>query len=156
MNDSLGKMVAIFVAVCLFFGVPFVAMQERMKSAAQMYLLSEETDFVDSICNTGVLTLEMYEQFMWAIAKLPGRYEVEILQEQKELVLENGKVSYVSRYYDTDEILEEIRYGGNHYFYRNDYLRVCITQKEGGIWIPGSVDRTMNVFYGGTIKNEAM
>lgn len=155
MNDIFGRMTAIFVAVILFFGVPLEAMMERMQGAAQMYLLAEETDFIDSICNTGFLNLDMYEELMWAIAKVPGRYEVELLQERKELVLENGEVTYVSKYYDTEEILETIRTGDNYYFLRNDYIRICIIQKEGGIHLPGVGDQTMNVFYGGTVKYEA-
>lgn len=153
-NDILGRTTAIFTAVILFFGIPLVAMEERMKGAAQMYLLAEETDFIDSICNTGFLNLEMYEELMWDVAKVPGRYEVELLQERKELVLENGEVAYVSRYYDTEEILEEIRDGKDYYFFRNDYIRICIIQKEAGICLPGISDKTMQVFYGGTVKYE--
>ncbi len=156
MSDSMGKMAAIFVAVILFFGIPLVSMQERGKSAAQMYLLSEETELVDGICNTGMLTWEMYEQFLWSVAKMPGRYEVEILQEQKELVFDEGKVSYVSRYYDTEEIVEELKNSGAHYFYRNDYVRICVSSVEGTGSLTGILDRTMNVFYGGTVKNEAL
>lgn len=156
MSDSLGKITSILIAAILFIGIPLTAMQERMKTAAQMYLLAEETEFVDSICNTGVLTWEMYEQFMWSINKLPELYNVEILQEQKELLVEGEEVTYVSRYYDTKEILEILKKNGKYYFYRNDYIRVCITKKEGGFQILGISDQTMQVFYGGTIRNEAM
>lgn len=155
MDDILGRVLSIFVAVVLFVGVPFVAMLERMNGAAQMYLLAEETALIDSICNTGFLNLEMYEQFLWKISKVPGRYEVELLQERKELVLEGDKVTYVSRYYDTEEMIEAMQNGENYYFARNDYIRVCIIQKDAEIRIPGITDRTMHVFYGGTVKYEA-
>ncbi len=155
MDDIFGKMIAILLAAALFFGVPYVAMLERMNGAAQMYLLAEETALIDSICNTGFMNLEMYEQFLWEVSKVPGRYEVELLQERKELVLEDDKVTYVSRYYDTEELVEAMRSGENYYFARNDYIRICIVQKKAGIRIPGITDRTMQVFYGGTVKYEA-
>jgi len=50
---------AILFAAAVFMGMPLLYMSERAKSAEQMYLLTVNTEFVDSICNTGFLTMEM-------------------------------------------------------------------------------------------------
>ena len=48
MNDSLGKIFSILIAAVLMVYLPVTAMEERAKTAAQLYLLTEETELIDS------------------------------------------------------------------------------------------------------------
>lgn len=135
--------------------LPVMEMGERTKTAAQLYLLTEETELIDSVCNVGFLNQNMYEQFQNRILRLPGIYEVKITIERKELQYEDEKVSYVSRFWDTDEIEEILRNEELFALYRNDFIRIWVTRKDvrQSFW-PG-MDQTVNVFYGGTVKYEA-
>lgn len=155
MNDSLGKIFSILIAAILMVYLPVMAMGERTKTAAQLYLLTEETELIDSVCNVGFLNQNMYEQFQNRILRLPGIYEVKITIERKELQYEDEKVSYVSRFWDTDEIEEILRNEELFALYRNDFIRIWVTRKDvrQSFW-PG-MDQTVNVFYGGTVKYEA-
>lgn len=155
MNDSLGKIFSILIAAILMVYLPVMAMGERTKTAAQLYLLTEETELIDSVCNVGFLNQNMYEQFQNRILRLPGIYEVKITIERKELQYEDEKVSYVSRFWDTDEIEEILRNEELFALYRNDFIRIWVTRKDARqSFLPG-MDQTVNVFYGGTVKYEA-
>ena len=76
MDEIFGRVTAILFAAAVFMGMPLLYMSERAKSAEQMYLLTVNTEFVDSICNTGFLTMEMYQQFYKEISAASGIYEV--------------------------------------------------------------------------------
>ena len=135
--------------------LPVMAMGERTKTATQLYLLTEETELIDSVCNVGFLNQNMYEQFQNRILRLPGIYEVKITIERKDLQYEDEKVSYVSRFWDTDEIEEILRNEELFALYRNDFIRIWVTRKDvrQSFWL--GMDQTVNVFYGGTVKYEA-
>lgn len=135
--------------------LPVMAMGERAKTAAQLYLLTEETELIDSVCNVGFLNQNMYEQFQNRILRLPGIYEVKITIERKELQYEDEKVSYVSRFWDTDEIEEILRNEELFALYRNDFIRIRVTRKDVRQSFCPGMDQTVNVFYGGTVKYEA-
>ena len=77
MDEIFGRVTAILFAAAVFMGMPLLYMSERAKSAEQMYLLTVNTEFVDSICNPGFLTMEMYQQFYKEISAASGIYEFE-------------------------------------------------------------------------------
>ena len=103
MDEIFGRVTAILFAAAVFMGMPLLYMSERAKSAEQMYLLTVNTEFVDSICNTGFLTMEMYQQFYKEISAASGIYEVHMYREQKDIVLEQGDYSYESIFFDDRE-----------------------------------------------------
>lgn len=155
MSNGIGKVCSILLAAFLMIVIPIMAMEERAKTAAQLYLLTEETAFIDSVCNVGFLNQNMYEQFQNKLFGLPGFYEIEIVVERKELQYENDKVSYVSRFFDTKEVEEILKEQGMFSFYRNDFVRICVTRKDGKQPFFLGMDETVRVFYGGTVKYEA-
>ena len=108
MDEIFGRVTAILFAAAVFMGMPLVYMSERAKSAEQMYLLTVNTEFVDSICNTGFLTMEMYQQFYKEISAASGIYEVHMYREQKDIVLEQGDYSYESIFFDEKDMLAEL------------------------------------------------
>ena len=103
MDEIFGRVTAILFAAAVFMGMPLLYISERAKSAEQMYLLTVNTEFVDSICNTGFLTMEMYQQFYKEISAASGIYEVHMYREQKDIVLEQGDYSYESIFFDDRE-----------------------------------------------------
>lgn len=154
MDDIFGKVAAILFAAIVFTGIPFLYMAERAKSAEQMYLMEVNTEFVDSICNTGFLTMDMYEQLCREVSAVSGIYEIHLLREQKEIVLEDGTYTYVSAFSDESDILEQLKKEDSFWFERGDYVRSAIVKKKGLFEIPWIKDDTVNVFYGGTVRYE--
>lgn len=152
MDDILGKMVAILLAAFVFAGIPVIYMRERAKTAEQMYLLSMVTEFVDSMCNVGFVDYTMYRQFLQEVAAASGLYQVQILHEQKELLYSDGEYSYVSTYYDEEDMIEQLLVGECYQFAQGDYVKVTILQEKGSFHLPGIQDATMNLFYGGTVR----
>ena len=63
MSDIFGKVCSIFLAVTILFGMPLVYMQERAKTAEQLFLITEATHFVDSVCNTGKIDRHSLRRF---------------------------------------------------------------------------------------------
>lgn len=155
MNDIFGRIFSIMLAAVMLVGIPLLAMMERVKTAEQIYLLTEETQFIDSVCNIGFVSKGMYEQLQQEIASLPGIYEIEVLIERKDLQYEEGTASYVSRYWDTKEIESLLRKNGSFECYRNDFIRILITKVNTHSYFYGIEDQTVQVFYGGTVKYEA-
>lgn len=154
MDEIFGRVTAILFAAFVFLGMPLVYMSERAKSAEQMYLLTINTEFVDSICNTGFLTMEMYRQFCREISAASGIYEIHMYREQKEIVLDGGKYTYESTFYDEEDMLTMLEGNERYEFDRGDYLKVAIIKKKNVFDLPGIKDNTVNVFYGGTVRYE--
>lgn len=155
MDDILGKVVAMLLAAAIFVGIPVCYMGPRAKSAEQLYLLSVNTEFVDSVCNVGFVDFTMYQQFLKEVALARGVYDVRLQHEQKELLLNGTEYSYVSTFYDEEDVLEQLNKGEKYYLSQGDYLRVQIV-KDADSYLAGMLsDSTSNVFYGGTVRYEA-
>ena len=156
MNDIFGKIVSIFLACGIFFRLPLVYMNERANTAEQLYLLTETTHFVDSVCNVGKIDEQMLQRFYDSIARDNVVYEIKVLHETGDYAYDTGKDSYerVSRYYDEEDIWNALRQGQDYYFYRGDFLRVTILRVSGYALFPQN-DQTLNIQYGGTVKYEA-
>lgn len=157
MNDIFGKICSIFLAVIILFGMPLVYMNERAKTAEQMYLLTEATHFVDSVCNTGMISGQMLRTFYASLAKKSAVYEVSILHEQPEYILEEETERYVrcETYRDEEDIRAKVENGEDYFFSRGDFLLVTIEKKAGFTLLPAIKDRTVSIRYGGTVKYEA-
>lgn len=157
MSDIFGKVCSIFLAVIILFGMPLVYMDERAKTAEQMYLLTEATHFVDSVCNTGSISGQMLRTFYASLARDAAVYEVTFVHEQPEYVYDETAEGYVrcETYHDEEDIRMQVEQGHDYFFSRGDFLLVTIEKKAGFMLLPGINDRTVSIRYGGTVKYEA-
>lgn len=157
MNDIFGRVIAVLAAAVVFCGMPLMYMKERHKSASQMYLLSESTQFVDNVCNTGFLSLQMWQQFYRQLIPVDGICDIQLMHETKELVYVEEEDTYrqVSTFYDEQDILAVLEQGETYTFARNDFLRITVSVDGGIAVLPWHQDETLNVSYGGVIKYEA-
>ena len=157
MSDIFGKVCSIFLAVIILFGMPLIYMNERAKTAEQIYLLTEATHFVDSVCNTGVISEQMLRTFYASLAQEAAVYEVTFLHEQPEYVYDEDRGGYVrcETYRDEKDIRKQVEQGLDYYFCRGDFLLIAIEKKAGFMLLPGIKDRTVSIRYGGTVKYEA-
>lgn len=157
MNDILGKVCSIFLAVIILFGMPLVYMNERAKTAQQMYLLTEATHFVDSVCNTGAISGQMLRGLYASLSCASAVYEVTFVHAQPEYVYDEAAERYVrcEMYYDEKDIWEQIEKGNDYFFRRGDFLLITIEKKAGDMLFFGGKDHTVSIRYGGTVKYEA-
>lgn len=157
MNDIFGRVCTFFVAAAVLFGMPLIYMNERAKTAEQLYLLTEATHFVDSVCNTGFVSGEMLRSLYTALSGKGAVYEVELLHEQPEYVYDEETDAYVrcETFYDEDTIWEQVGRGRDYLFLRGDFFRITVQKKAGFTLFSGLPDQTVRVQYGGTVKYEA-
>lgn len=157
MNDIFGKVCSIFLAVIILFGMPMVYMNERAKTAEQLYLLTAATHFVDSVCNTGRISESMLRQFHASLPRAAAVYEISLLHAQPEYVYDEQSEHYVmcDTYHDEEDIWRQVELGADYFFHRGDFLRITIKKQAGFTLIPKLPDHTVAVQYGGTIKYEA-
>lgn len=157
MNDIFGRVFTIFLAAAVLFGMPLIYMSERAKTAEQIYLLTEATHFVDSVCNTGFVDGEMLRSLYASLSARSAAYEIELLHERPEYVYdeEQGKYVRCETFYDEDTIWERVEEGEDYLFGRGDFFRITVRKKAGFALFSKAADQTVGVQYGGTVKYEA-
>ncbi len=148
MSDILGRVFALFLAVIILFGMPLIYMNERAKSARQLYFLTESASFIDSTCNTGVITDETLRRFFEKLGKSGGPVNIKLLHESKEYSPE-GEVCI---FYDEDDIYKAIDSGEAYELLKGDHIKVTVWANESFSIIPWISDKTVSVYYGGTVK----
>jgi len=145
MEDTFGKVVAIFICVFQMFLIPLYLYDKNMERVEQTYILSEITYYVDNFRNTGIIEQEQYENMRSRIYSLSGGYDINVThctyEEDKQI--ESGE-SLNATYYESN-IEEELSRNGIYYLRQNDYINVYVENDKGGIV----------GFYGGSVKNEA-
>ena len=157
MNDIFGRVCTFFVAAAIMFGMPLIYMNERAKTAEQLYLLTEATHFVDSVCNTGFVSREMLRGLYASLSVKHAVYEISLLHEQPEYVYdeERGMYARCETFYDEDTIWEQVETGADYLFARGDFFRITLRRQTGFTLFAALPDQTVSVQYGGTIKYEA-
>jgi hypothetical protein len=157
MNDIFGKVFSIFLAVIIMFGMPLVYMNERAKTASQLYLLTEATHFVDSVCNTGRISKQMMEQFSTGLSRKSAVVDISLVHEQPEYIYDEENDTYVRclTYHDETDIWNTVEQGGDYLFSRGDFLVITLEQRAGFGLLSQGLDPTVSIRYGGTVKYEA-
>lgn len=84
MGDSLGKIIAIFLAGILMFIFPLMETLQRQDDVAQTTVLSATTRFVDDVRNTRKITLERYTNFYTEISATGNTYAIELEHKIKD------------------------------------------------------------------------
>lgn len=153
MDDIFGRVVTMFIAVCIMFGMPFIYMTERAKSARQMYILSEVTHFVDSVANIGFIDGEMLREFYRDMSFSDSIADVRILHESDEFVMDD-KIFRVRTYHDEEDIWDTVESGEEYRFLKGDYLKVTVRETNTFSIFPFLEDDTVMAVYGGCIKYE--
>ncbi len=159
MSDSIGRIVGIFIAVCLMFFLPLVYFGERQDSLEQMYLITETTDFVDTVRMTGTLDKEVYRAFCQKIGNMSGSYEVRMTHQSRRLEIADARLQLVREEVYQEQIVETLEKIGQYAFEEGDFFRVELVRAAPGfmesLWsrLLGREERKryVNVYYGGKI-----
>ncbi|MCR4946191.1 MAG: hypothetical protein K5929_04510 [Lachnospiraceae bacterium] len=163
MDDIFGKVVSLFLAVCVMFGMPFIYMTERAKSARQVYILSEVTCFVDNVCNIGFIDRDMMQKLYMNLSFSDGITMIDILHESDEFVAEDGDgytdgevkaYSRVNTFRDEYDIWDVVENDEKYRFLKGDYLKVTVREENTFSMFPFIEDNTVSAVYGGCVKYE--
>lgn len=159
MGDSLGRVVGILAAVCLLFFVPIFYFGERQETLEQLYLLTETTDFVDTVRLTGTLDREVYQAYCKKLEALSGRYEIKMTHQTRRLELVQSTLRLIREEYYQEQMLEKLNQTGRYFFEEGDFFRVELVktspQAAERMWkkLLGKTgnDSYVSVYYGGKI-----
>lgn len=84
MGDSLGKIVALILAVLLLFIYPTKNEFERLDETSRIFVLTETAKFVDSVRNLGYVTPSMYQEYVGRLGATNNSYEVRMEHRKKK------------------------------------------------------------------------
>lgn len=155
--NAFSKIIAIIITVILLFLTPMLYMAQKQDIISQSYVSSEATKFIDSIKNSGYISIEMYMDFVKKIDATNNLYNIEIVHSHKvvePLYDENSSTfleDYDTYYYNTyqDEILEVFDQRKDYEFFQGDYISIIIKNRTKTI-----ATRLMELFYSSDIPDE--
>ncbi len=145
MEDTFGKIVAIFICVAQMFFIPLYIYNENMMRMEQTYIISEITYNVDNFRNTGIIDEEQYDNMRNKIFSLSGKYDIKITHCTHNEGENDEEAKYFNTMYYEGDIEAELEASGVYYLSKSDYINIYVSDKDG------------NVIgcYGGSVKNEA-
>lgn len=135
MEEIFSKVVAMLLGCILMIVLPMSIISERQKNMEQTYVYTETIEFVDSVCNKGIIYEDYFVEYLNSICGLSNIYNVKL---ERSISGEEGYIEYTRQI--TDCLENEHRYEMK----KGDFIRVEVVDKEGN-----SV-----TFYGGKIKDE--
>lgn len=153
MEDSLSIVFAMIVALILMFFVPLVDTWELQDNLSYVVTYAAVTDFVDTVRNTGYVSLEVYSSFLTRLAATGNTFDVTM--EHREF---NEDIdAYLNTY--TNTIEATINSGNKYKLDKYDYFYVTVkntnkTQASVVNSFVSSSDATnfkIGVSYGGVV-----
>ena len=159
MSDILGRILGIFLAVSLLFLIPVLYFAERQETVEQLYLITETTNFVDTVRMTGRLTRETYEKFQSKLGGLPEIYEVKMTGRHQRIELTEQMLYLHQEEFYEQQIVERLEKEGEYCFDEGDFFRVELIKRSTGFakrirgfLLPDLEDSGgVNIYYGGMI-----
>lgn len=155
--NPLSKIIAIILSVILMFMAPFMYMAQKQDAISQTYVSNETTAFIDSIKNSGYISMEMYMDYIHKIDATNNLYKIEIVHAQKivEPLYDDNTGSFLDDYYTyyvnayQDKILETLDQGNDYKFNQGDYISIKVVNRTKTI-----ATRLMELFYSSDIPDE--
>lgn len=145
MEDTFGKVVAIFLCAIQMFMIPLYLYNENVKRAEQTYIVSEITYNVDNFRNTGMIDEVQYNNMCQRLFLLSGNYKIIVTHCTHREDESSEKINYFDIMYYNENIEEKLEENGVYYMKKNDYLCIYVEDKKGNTI----------ACYGGSVKNEA-
>lgn len=155
--NPLSKIIAIILSVVLMFIVPMLYMAQKQDVITQSYVSNKTTEFIDSIKNSGYISMEMYMDYIHKIDATNNLYNIEIVHAKKVVeplyddntgeFLEDNYIYYVNTY--QDKILETLDQGVDYKLSQGDFISIIVVNRTKTI-----ATRLMELFYSSDIPEE--
>lgn len=169
--NAFSKIVSIILCVFAFFLLPIYYNAQKQDQISQTYISTETSKLVNEIRNSGVLTSDMYDDYIAKLDATNNLYDVQITHSHLTVNPDytevsggytNKTVDYYANVY-TDTILDTL-YNKNldYHFTKGDYISVQVVNKtktfatqlqEMIFAIPTQTEQII-VTYGGAIRDE--
>ncbi len=168
--DSFSKIITFLLAAFILFLGPLLYMAQKQDAISQSYVSNETTQFVDSIKNTGFLSMDTYLDFINKIDATNNLYNIEIVHSHRVVeplydentgaFLEDYDIYYINTY--QDDILDTFDKGEAYYFSPGDLISVTVVNRTRTIatklmelfYSRDVPDEQILVTYGGMIRDE--
>ncbi len=134
MGDTLTVIVAIFIAIILFLGVPLLLTADKSDNISQLAVQTATSEYVDEIRTIGKMTLDDHEKYLSTITATGNSFEVEILIQQldenpgkKTTQAETVKIGenlYYNKY--TTQVMDELNNSGRIILKEGDIVSVTV------------------------------
>ena len=167
MGDSLSIVFAVIVALVLMFIVPLIDTWELQDNLAYVVTYAAVTDFVDTVRNTGYITMSNYQTFLATLNSTGNRFAVSMEHRAFNSVVSadmiNNTGKYMSAYLNTytNTIVDSLYNDGIYRVDKGDYFYVTVknTNKTQASIINGIVARDASNFkigcaYGGLVWSQ--
>ena len=155
--NPLSKIIAIILSVILMFIAPLLYMAQKQDVISQSYVSNKTTEFIDSIKNSGYISMQMYMDYINKIDATNNLYNIEIVHAKKVVeplynensgnFLEDNYIYYVNTY--QDKILETLDKGEDYKFSQGDYISITVVNRTKTI-----ATRLMELFYSSDVPDE--
>lgn len=168
-DNVLSNIIAIIVAVFIMFGYPIVDNFQRIDDISSVIVLSETTEFVDSVRALGYVTREMYTEFNKQLGATNNVYRIEMEHYHKrydpvydEQEVFQGTYEVNNQYIHNDDIVKKIVEDGIYYFSQDDLFNVKVhninktmaTKLQEMLYKGNFKTERIIAHYGGMIRNE--
>jgi len=167
MGDSLSIIFAVIVALVIMFLVPLVDTWELQDNLSYVVTYAAVTDFVDTVRNTGYLSMDNYQSFISVLDSTGNRFSVSMEHRAFNSVISADMINttgkYMSAYLNTytNKIEDVLRSGKIYRLDKGDYFYVTVknTNKTQASIINGVVARDSSNFkigcaYGGLVWSQ--
>lgn len=141
MENAFSKIVSILLLIAIVYVVPLKYYMDKSRSLEELYVTTKTIEFVDSVRNTGFITLDMYEQYSKQLSNLSRIYKME-LEHIEYFESEDGKAIEKDYIHDIEN---QIYNNSIYQFEINDYFKVQVIETSSKVLV---------TYYGGYIKNE--
>ncbi len=127
MGDSLSILFATIVAFMLMFLFPMVDTWERQDDLSYVTAYTSVVNLVDAVRNTGVITLDMYNDLLTTVNATGNRFDVKI-EHRENVVVPDGPNSstMLYEYHYTTQILNELKTHGYYPLKKGDFFYVSV------------------------------
>ena len=144
MEDIYGKVVSLLLGIVILFLIPVLYEKERMENLVQVSLMTETEYLVDGVCNTGVMTKQMFDKYREKL-QVYGGCNIELIHTKSKFTADSqtGEIKEQLICVYEDEMIKILETEGSYGFRRGDFLRIQV-KKDGKILL----------YYGGTITYE--
>lgn len=132
MGDSLSIIFAVFVALIIMFIVPLMDTWELQDNLSYVVTYAAVTDFVDTVRNTGYISMDNYQSFLSVLNSTGNRFAVSMehraFNETISSDMMNSTGVYTSAYLNTytNQILDKLYSGSIYKLDKYDYFYVTV------------------------------
>ncbi len=132
MGDSLSIVFAVMVALVIMFIVPLMDTWELQDNLSYVVTYAAVTDFVDTVRNTGYISMDNYQAFTNRLSSTGNRFSISMEHRAFSTVIASDMMTNINKYASaylntyTNQILDKLHSGQIYKLDMYDYFYVTV------------------------------